>query len=70
MTSVKEAEAITDFFVNNFWENPISKPKQRQQLTKEVYNDLTTRYMSTTGKAVRNGLITRHVLSCPFSPHG
>jgi hypothetical protein len=31
---------------------PITKPKQRQQLMGEVYKDMTTRYMATTGKAV------------------
>lgn len=56
VTNAKDAEAITDFFVENFWETPISKPKQRQQLMSEVYKDLTTRYMETTaaGKAVRD----------------
>ena len=52
MTSAGEAEAITDFFVDNFWEAPIAKSKQRQQLSGEVYKDLTTRYITTSGKAV------------------
>ena len=51
MTSPREAGAITDFFVDNFWDAPISKPKQRQQLSLEVYKDLTSRYV--TSKAVR-----------------
>ena len=51
VTSPGEAGAITDFFVDNFWDAPIAKPKQRQQLSLEVYKDLTGRYMAS--KAVR-----------------
>lgn len=51
VTSSGEAGAITDFFVDNFWDAPIFKPKQRQQLSLEVYKDLISRYM--TSKTVR-----------------
>lgn len=52
VTDPTETQAITSFFVANFWAEPISKPGQRQQLETEVYKDLTTRYVQA-GNQVR-----------------
>lgn len=51
MTNPAEAEGISEFFVSSFWDTPITKPRQREQLKSEVYRDLTARYISGAGKS-------------------
>lgn len=49
VTNPADAIEISEFFVTSFWDAPITKAKQKDQLKSEVYRDLTTRYIGKGG---------------------